>query len=370
MADKPAAVQIPSPATADRSGGFYGTIPQMTAGMTFREVGVTGLRAWSGWVKEEFLPELVGRQGAQKYREMQNNSPIIHGILFAIKSTMRKVSWRVIPAGDDEANPSPEAREAADFTESCMNDMTHPWEELVDENLSMLPYGYAAHEIVYKRRLGRDPGTDPQDPMGLDLPKSEYDDGRVGWRKIPIRGQDTILKWFFDQNGEIKGVTQLPYVGRMVDIPVEKMLLFRPSAHKNNPEGLSILRSSYLPYYFVKRLQEQEAIVGERMGGVPVLYIPGSTFENAVNDPKAAQALSIYKQLVTNVRIDEQMGAILPSDTYLDADGKRSTVKMYDFVLLTPQHGRSSVDADKTINIRRGELPREERANADVHDDY
>src|SRR6185369_13196324 len=123
---------------------------------------------------------------------------------------MRKVEWRVVPKGaEDNDRTDPKCQESADFVESCMHDMSHSWEDLVDENLSMLQYGYAPHELVYKKRLGRDPGPDPDNP-GENLPQSEYDDGKIGWRRIPIRGQDTVLKWFFDQNGQIKGMTQLP----------------------------------------------------------------------------------------------------------------------------------------------------------------
>src|SRR5215472_7929656 len=92
--------QVASPPRPKEGGPFvtgatWGNIPQMTGGMTFSELGQTGLRQFSGWVREEFLPNLVGRQGAQKYREMRDNSPIIGALLFAIRATMRKVEWRV-----------------------------------------------------------------------------------------------------------------------------------------------------------------------------------------------------------------------------------------------------------------------------------
>ena len=106
-----------SATAALRGGGSYGLLPEMTGNMTFREIGSLGLRAWSGWVREEFLPELIGRQGMQKYREMCDNNPIIGAIIYAIKSTMRKVEWRVIPAGAEENKAtSPEAQEAADLS--------------------------------------------------------------------------------------------------------------------------------------------------------------------------------------------------------------------------------------------------------------
>jgi hypothetical protein len=313
----------------------WGPTPEMTSGMTFGEIGQSGLRAFSGWVKEEFLTELQGKQGVRAYREMQDNSPIVGAVLFAIISTMRKVDWRVIP--NEDAPDSGGAQQAADFVQSCMDDMSHSWEDLVVENLSMLGYGYAVHEIVYKQRIGRNPRG--KDKAGLALPGSNYDDGLVGWRRIPIRGQDTILKWFFDAYGGVTGVTQQPWTGQLIDLPIEKMLLFRASQHKNNPEGRSVLRTAYIPYYFVKRLQEQEAIMGERMGGFPVISVPSILIESAKNgDANAQAALTSFKKMAVNLRIDEQMGALIPSDMWPGTNGA-STARMYSIELVTPAGG-------------------------------
>jgi hypothetical protein len=328
----------------DGSGGW--PIPVMSAGMTFSDVGSSGLRQWGGWVREEFLPQLVGRQAARTYREMLDNSPTVGAINFAIQQSMRQVDWRVEPASD-----KPEAQWAAEFVESLMDDMSHTWGDFITETLSMLPYGYAPHEICYKRRLGRDPGNGPN---GKELPRSKYKDGLIGLRKLPIRGQDTILKWFFDTDGEILGLTQQPWVGGLIDIPIEKLLLFRPRSHKNNPEGYSILRTAYRPWFFTKRMEEQEAIMFERFSGFPVITIPQELVENAASkDPDIAgpaqAAMAMYRRIVTNVRIDEQMGALLPSTPYRDADGKPTNIPMYDFKLVTPTAGKGSVDGDKSI---------------------
>src|SRR6266700_8237204 len=128
-----------------------GAAPEFDArdvgGILLREIGVSGLRAFPGWVRENPLLELQGRQAAQKYREMGDNSPTIGALLYTFRSTIRKVEWRVVPNDDAQRGP---AQEAADFVESCMHDMSHTWLELVAENLSALQYGYAPHEIVYK----------------------------------------------------------------------------------------------------------------------------------------------------------------------------------------------------------------------------
>lgn len=326
----------------------YGPVPEMSNGMTFREIGSSGLRQWNGWVREEFLPQLQGRQAATVYREMTDNSPIIGALLYAINATMRKVQWRTVPAND-----TPAAKEAADFADSLRMDMTHTWDEFISESLSMLSYGYAPHEIVYKRRLGRDPGMDPMRP-GHRLPKSKYDDGKIGWRRIPLRGQDTVIKWFFDENGEVLGMTQQPWTGPLIDIPIEKMLLFRPSQHKGNPEGRSILRNAYRSYYLAKRIEEQEAILFERMNGIPVIKVPSTLMEMAksggAEGAAARQALEAFKAIAVNLRVDEQMGLVLPSDMWEGANGP-STQPQYSLELISPggNGGRSSSASDPTI---------------------
>ena len=353
MAD-PTPIRRTPAAMSDSSLGWRA--PELSYGLNFSDYGSYGLRQYAGWIKEEFLRDLIGREGARTYREMMDNSSIIGAMIFTIQQAMRKVTWRCDPV------EAAGAERFAAFADSLRDDMSHTWDDFVVEMLSMLPYGYSVHELVYKRRLGRypKPGDIAADEMPVNepesLPQSKHDDGLIGWRRLPIRGQETILKWFLDDNGQITGVTQQPWVGTLIDIPIEKLLLFRPTSHKNNPEGRSILRNAYRDYFFVKRLEELEAILFERMGGFPVIYLPGNIIDKAAStntsDPDVAAAqrtLAYYKGAIGRVRLDEQMGALLPSDPWRDEEGKPLNIRMYEFQLVTPQHGRQTVDPVKTI---------------------
>jgi hypothetical protein len=345
IATEAEARQIESLQSPYRDGGTV-TWPAMMSGMTFADIGSSGLRAYSGWVREEFLPQLVGQQGARVYREMTDNSPTVGAVLFAIMQSIRKVEWRVEPADD-----TPAAQEMADFADSLRYDMGHTWEDFITEALSMLSYGYAPHEIVYKARLG----PNPPSLDGKPLPASKFNDGRIGIRRLPLRGQDTVIKWFLDQSGGIKGLTQQPYVGTQIDLPIEKLLLFRPQMHKGNPEGRSLLRNAWRPYQFIRRLEEQEAIMVERFGGLPVIWLPSALLEAAQGgDGLAVAQVAAYKRMITNVRIDEQMGVMLPSDVYQGQNGP-SSVRMFDFELKTPS-GRSSSALNTGTIIERYKL--------------
>ena len=276
------------------------------------------MRRYGGYIREEFHPKLIGNKAIAIYEEMQANSPVVGASLFAIDMLMRQVGWHVEPS--DETDPA--AVEVATFIDECRQDMSHTWADFLSEVFSFVPYGWSYHEIVYKRRQGT------QAP-NASTPSSKYTDGKIGWRKIPIRAQSSRLEWMFDDAGGIRGMVQLsPPTFQRVELPIEKCLLFRPGAHKNNPEGQSSLRRAYRPWYFAKRIEEVEAIGVERdLAGLPVVEVPAE-MASADAGTDMATAYAGFKKMVTNIRMDEQMGVVLPQA--YDSNGN----KLYELKLL------------------------------------
>jgi hypothetical protein len=113
-------------------------------------------------------------------------------------------------------------------------------------------------------------GSDPHQKDGKT--RSKYTDGKIGWRKMPIRSQETLQRWVFDESGGNMGMVQLaPPKYETTFLPIEKCLLFRSTTIKNNPEGRSFLRNAYRPWFYKKRLEEIEGIGIERdLAGLPV----------------------------------------------------------------------------------------------------
>ncbi len=248
-----------------------------------RGVGVTGLKRWGdrGLVNEEFLRDLSGSRGYRKYREMKDNDPVVGAVLFAIEMVIRNVSWRV-EDGSDEAH---------ELVESCMHDMGASWPNTMAEILSMLPFGWSLFEVTYKRRGGAKRNA---------LESSKYNDGRIGWKNWSLRGQDTLCEWVWDEDGEVIAFVQTS----PVEIPMDRCLLFRTGVHKNNPEGRSILRNAYKPWYYAEQLSRIEAIGIERdLAGLPVMYAS----ERAIS-----QYESILRQIVSSVKRDENEGLLIP----------------------------------------------------------
>jgi hypothetical protein len=276
----------------------------MPKGGTYNEAGRLGQMRYgsglgSGIFYEEFLRELRGRKGVEAYKEMADNDDIIGAVLFAIEMLMRQVEWSVKEGGNADAD-----KRAAEFISSCMDDMDETWTNFISEVLSFLTFGWSYHEIVYKRRMGQ---------TNRPETKSKYDDGLIGWRKLPIRSQDTLWEWQYDDRDNLQGLIQCapPDFG-MVFIPIEKSLHFKTRSRKANPEGRSVLRNAYRAWYFKRRIQEIEGIGIERdLAGLPVLQ-PPEDMDLWSDDPDSVKQLAQAERLVRSVRRDEREGVVLP----------------------------------------------------------
>lgn len=281
----------------------------MAEKIEFREFGATGLRRSGGYVIEEFLPQLQGYKAREIYREMSDNDPVIGGILLAFNEVIGRLDWRI----DEPEDATPEEKKAHEFIESAFNDMETTWDATLSSIMSMLIYGFAINEIVYKRRSGR--STDP-------TRNSKFNDGLIGWRKFAIRSQDSFLRWEFDEVGEVVGYVQQDITTGMHYIPMAKCLHFRTSEFKNNPEGISLLRKAYSSWYYKKRIQEIEAVGIERdLAGLPVVYAPVEWFASNA-DENGVASLTAVKNMVTSIKRNESEGVVIPFIT--DENGNKT----------------------------------------------
>ena len=265
-----------------------------------KEIGRVGQRRYGGIFYEEFLSELRGRKGAEVFTEMSNNDETIGAILFAIEMLVRQASWNVEPGGSTAKD-----REAAEFVKSCMDDMQQTWIYTISEILAFLTYGWSFHEIVYKRRMGRTKDN---------RTSSKYDDGLIGWMKLPIRSQETLYQWEYDDQDNLIGMTQMPPPDfGLITIPMNKAMLFRTRSRKDNPEGRSILRTAYRSWYFKRRIQEIEGIGIERdLAGLPVITTPEGMDIWDKDDEDMNAIRAGLEAIVKNIRRDSTEGLVLP----------------------------------------------------------
>lgn len=265
------------------------------------EIGSTGLVQYHGVIDEERRTQLrTLRDRIAVWSEM-GRYPTVGAVLFAIDNLIRRVEWSFDPAPDSGA----EGERWAEHCTSCMDDMSASWADTMSDIFSLVQYGFAYSEVVLKRRLGEQP-----DRPGAK-PSSDYDDGLVGWRKIELRSQDSVLRWEFE-DGSLRGMWQQVEGGRAKFIPIEKAALFRTRSHKNNPEGRSLLWSAFDAWWPVKRIKEIEGIGIERdLAGLPVGRAPEKMLSSTASEAQK-QAVAGMKRTLSNIRRNAHEGLLWP----------------------------------------------------------
>jgi hypothetical protein len=310
------------------------------------ELGVYGKNTYTGDIRaDEFLQELKGKRAIQKYREMRDNNAIVGSVMYAVEQTLRDVKIDIVPADDSEA-----AKKEADFLKSVIEDMDHSLDDHISEALSYLTYGFSWFEVVYKVR-----GGDTRSPKK----NSKYEDGRIGVKKIAIRAPWTVEEFEVDQNtGEILGMYQEAAWGkRPAMIPVEKSLYYRTTSLNNDPSGRSVLRNAYVSYTYLNKIQGYEAIAIEReLHGVPVGRMPAEYLSaDATTDQAALRGQ--FERILRDLKNNEQGYALLPSDLYVDADGKPTNQRLMDVELITA-NGSRSIDIDPVVKRYQHDIAR------------
>lgn len=293
------------------------------------EVGRRSLKQFYGYVYEEYDPDLRGIRGVRIYDEMRRADPTIAMGLRIIKWFLGRVAWTAEPAAD-----TPQDNEAALFLDSCREDMAGTWSKFIRDVLTCLDFGWAYIEWTLKQRNGPD----------ADVP-SRFDDGRFGWRKLTLVGQETLLRWEIADDGGINGMWQLSIYTpppSLVLVPMEKCVLFRTDDEKNNPEGICLLRPLYRSWYIKKQIEEIEAIGIERdLTGVLVISMPVSATDT---DKTKAQ------DLIEQFKADDMAGFIAPQ--FGPGEHER-----WRFEIINSP-GNKTIDTDKIVQRYQLEMAR------------
>lgn len=319
----------------------------------FHEMGSSGALDLSGSViNHDDIPyELVGQQGRRVFAKMGRNSTVA-ATLFTISKLLSRASWRTYPALPDDK----EAQEYAEFFESLRGDMVHSWDHFIVNLSTCIQYGWSAFEVVLKRRV-----------HGFKHGRltSKYNDGKIGIKDLSFRPQNTLEGWEVDpKSGDLIGMTQNTTGaagGDRVMIPIDRLLIFTSGQNGDSPEGRSCLAGAYEDWVYLKVINRAESWGIEReLSGLPVMYLPAKLIEDASGenpDPSAVQALNAYQKLVRDVRLNQQSGVILPSDTFRGDDGTISTVPQYQLTLLS-NNGQRQLDVNKAAERKQGNIAR------------
>jgi len=298
------------------------------------EIGSIGRPTFAGVTQDELKRELNWPQSINTFKSMTEHSAV-NAPLTLFENIISKATWNYKPPEE----PTEQEKEQAKIINQMMQDMEQPWSEFVRDTLSANIFGFSVHEKVFRKRLKAN--------------GSLYDDGVIGWKKLPIRVQESISKFLFSDDGnEIIGVQQnlsaindiynrFSKRSNLINLPRSKFMLFRTGKHRGDPFGKSPLRDAYLAWRFLTALEELEATgVAKDLNGLPVLYLPAQYL--AADAPPEVQAIRLYyENVMRNLQMNEQSAVILPQ--VIDSE---SRMPMFKLDLL-------SVDGKKNFDISK-----------------
>ena len=271
------------------------------------ESGYLGLSIFNGVSRSEIKRELNFPLSITTFKNMSYHSSI-NSALTLFDNIISKAQWKMNPPKDATEAEKEQCR----IIESMMDDMEGTWIDFIHDVLSMNIYGFSVHEKVYRRRYNSN--------------GSMYNDGIIGWRKLPIRAQETIQRFLFSDTGnDIVGVKQnLAYVydnynrfsarsSQEINLPSSKILLFRSGQHRGDPFGKSPLREAYLAWRFLTAIEDLEATgVSKDLNGLPVLSIPPQYLSDDAS-PSQKAIKTYYENAMRNLQMNQQSAMILPN---------------------------------------------------------
>ena len=268
------------------------------------EIGNTGisLQNVSGKVVEDISKLWKGKNKKDFISEMKSNDAYCSAWINAKNAIALKPDWIIEPS-DLENDKSKEYAEL--IKNMLFKDMATSFNSFILNSATMAEYGFALCEIVFKKRLGK---TD--NPMTSSI----YNDGLFGIAKLSPRWQNSIKEWDIDNNGNIKKVYQKGDKDfTPIAIPYSKVLHFVMNGYNGNPEGESVLRGTFMSYYYKKNIERIQRETFERgFQGILDIQVPARYMSKRNITPEAIEVRNRLESFMKNVKQGKEAGIIRP----------------------------------------------------------
>ncbi len=212
----------------------------------------------------EYLYELQGVQGSNRYRQMSRGDDMIGMILRCHKNPIRAASWG-IAVPDDATDLEIEAIDI--LKRKLFGNCGNNFDTLLGQILSCLEYGFSVFEVYWE--------------------VYNYENDRYF---VPIIAQrtQTSIQDIFPQEKKIR---QSTIDKGLVEISFDDLIFFILDQQGEDMRGVSILRNAYGQWKRKKVYQEWLGIGIQRsVSGIPSMEVPKGTKVDS-NDYRAAESL-------------------------------------------------------------------------------
>lgn len=296
-------------------------------------VGSHGTQIIGGYIVEnEKTGELSNAAKFRTYSEMLANVSIVAASVRYFLGLAGKSTWTFTPSDADK-----DGYYAGLAEEMLTSDPRTPWSRIVRRSCMYRFYGFSLQEWTARRR----------------------DDGVITFADIAPRPQRTIERWDVEDDGTVRGVTQLnPNNAQEIYLPRQKLLYVVDDSLNDSPTGLGIFRHLAEPTKRLLRLQQLELIGYENdLRGTPIARAPYSELQKMVEDGELtkeqmeAVLAPIHKFLKKHVNSPAR-GISLDSSVYSTNDEKESPSAARKFDLEVVQGGPTSLEHVQDAIVR------------------
>lgn len=312
------------------------------------EYGTTGTEIYAGYISEEYLKELQGRELASIVDMMKRSDTTITMTLRALKLPIKSANWYVTIGDHDAEDPAIVAiadRQKRLIEKALFEDCQKSFTRFLGEVLTFYEHGYSLFEPTFK---------------------AKFNDRELGTyntlKNISYRSQKTIEKWNVEKDGTLRSVTQIAYgdIGKMVNIPAEDLMHFAPDQEGDNYEGISYLRAMYGSWLRKNETLKWLAAGNEKSAiPTPTVQIPSSKTSDKTEKAAAKKMLQDYTSNSANwlmypegwalsqFRLDFDPEKMLKSIAYEDQAMVNSVLASF---LLLGQNGGGSLALGKDLS--------------------
>ena len=310
--------------------------------------GIDGLRTVHGRIIENLHPELRWPVSIITYKTMALDSTVAAVNSFYDMMIARADFHFTAPIQED-GTVKPEVQAATDYLNFCMVNMEdQTWQQFITGIGTYRVFGFSIAEKVW-----------------TTVKRGKYK-GRLKWKSLAQRAQETIKEWRWDRNDpdQLTGVIQRSEVMDATrykdadfrgerEIDRSKFILFRFDPKKNSPQGTSPLNGAWKAWKYLNLVQEYQAVgIAKDLGGIPVLGIPVDKLIEAAADPSgtAAQTQNSLKEMAGSLHAGDRTFAIKP--ILYDDQGN----ELYTFELQGITGGGKQYDTTEVIRQYQNEI--------------
>lgn len=230
----------------------------------------------------EYNSDLRGKTGLNNFDRMRRSDATVSQALKLAKTPVLQGMWWIDSADPDDDRQN----EIAEFVSKALFEwQSIGWVQFMTDALTMLDFGYSFFEKVFRF----------QEWQG---------EQKVVWQKLAPRSVFDVHEWKFDDHGGPESVVMIGSQDRLIEMPMDRLLVFTYRREGSNVEGIAALREMYKHWYYKENLYKIDAIQKERHGiGIPVIVLPPNY---------GPQDKRLAEELGRNLRTNEQAHIVLP----------------------------------------------------------